>query len=58
MNTSIGHIYRKELYITGVSKGFTFYAKYNGLVVSAQSVLLERTVKPCIVSTGNCSKID
>lgn len=32
MNSPTGHIYREELYIPGVSKGFIFYAKYNGLV--------------------------
>lgn len=57
MNTPIGHIH-KDGHPPGVSNGFIFYAKYDGWVVAAPSALWERTVKACIDSTGNCSKID
>lgn len=58
MNAPISHIHREELYNSGVSDGFTFYAKCKELVIAAQCTLLDRTVKTCIGSAGNCSEID
>lgn len=50
MNSPMGHIYREELYIPGVSNGFTFYAKYNGLVVVAAKVFYGRELVPRLIN--------